>query len=39
MTVTVDAGEPVYFRYLGSGGAWFDDPDAQMADQGGVIAV
>lgn len=28
VTVTVPAGEQQRFRYLGSGGHWFDDPDA-----------
>ena len=27
VSVTVPAGEQVRFRYLGSGGRWFDDPD------------
>ena len=27
VTVTVAAGQDVSFRYLGSGGRWFDDPD------------
>ncbi len=35
VTVTVAAGEEVRFRYLGSGGRWFDDPDAHD----GVIRV
>jgi hypothetical protein len=29
VTLTVPAGQEVRFRYLGSGGRWFDDPDAQ----------
>lgn len=28
VTVTVAAGQQLRFRYLGSGGRWFDDPDA-----------
>lgn len=28
VTVTVPAGQEHRFRYLGSGGRWFDDPDA-----------
>lgn len=28
VTVTVPSGQEVRFRYLGSGGHWFDDPDA-----------
>jgi hypothetical protein len=29
VTLTVPAGAELRFRYLGSGGHWFDDPDAQ----------
>lgn len=28
VSVKVPAGETIRFRYLGSGGVWFDDPDA-----------
>jgi hypothetical protein len=35
VTVIVPAGQELRFRYLGSGGHWFDDPDAQD----GVIRV
>jgi hypothetical protein len=28
VTVTVASGQELQFRYLGSGGRWFDDPDA-----------
>jgi hypothetical protein len=28
VTVTIPTGEEQRFRYLGSGGRWFDDPDA-----------
>ena len=28
VTVTVPAGQELRFRYLGSGGVWFDDPEA-----------
>jgi hypothetical protein len=31
VTVTVPAGQELRFRYLGSGGVWFDDPDAIVA--------
>lgn len=31
VTVTVPAGQQMQFRYLGSGGVWFDDPDAVVA--------
>ncbi|HEY2043156.1 MAG TPA: isoamylase [Jatrophihabitans sp.] len=27
VTFTVEPGQEVQFRYLGSGGRWFDDPD------------
>ena len=27
VSLTVPAGQEVRFRYLGSGGRWFDDPD------------
>jgi 1,4-alpha-glucan branching enzyme len=32
-TVTVKPGTPVRFRYLGDGGNWFDDPDADRIEQ------
>jgi hypothetical protein len=36
--VTVDGHDDVYFRYLGSGGLWFDDPDAdEVTDAGAVL--
>jgi hypothetical protein len=31
VTVTVPAGQELTFRYLGSGGVWFDDPEALVA--------
>jgi hypothetical protein len=31
VTVTVPAGQELRFRYLGSGGVWFDDPDAVVS--------
>jgi hypothetical protein len=37
-TVSVEETEELHFRYLGSDGAWFDDPDAdEITPQGGVI--
>lgn len=30
VSVAVAAGQDVHFRYLGSGGAWFDDPDGAV---------
>jgi len=35
VSVTVPAGQDVHFRYLGSGGVWFDDPDAHEVHAGG----
>ena len=38
VSVTVPAGEHVHFRYLGSGGVWFDDPDAHaVSEVGGFV--
>lgn len=31
VTVTVPSGQELKFRYLGSGGVWFDDPEAVVA--------
>jgi hypothetical protein len=31
VTVSVPAGQELQFRYLGSGGVWFDDPEAIRA--------
>jgi predicted RNA binding protein YcfA (HicA-like mRNA interferase family) len=40
VTVLVQPGTEVRFRYLGSGGRWFDDPDAQVVDsEGSFIRV
>lgn len=36
-SVTVPAGREVRFRYLGSGGVWFDDPEVAAA--GGLVRV
>lgn len=36
-SVVVPEGAPVRFRYLGSGGVWFDDPDARTDHDGSVI--
>ena len=39
VSVTLPAGEH-RFRYLGTGGLWFDDDEAdRIDDHGGVIAV
>ncbi len=38
VTVKVPAGEVVRFRYLGSGGVWFDDPEvAEWCPEGGLL--
>ena len=38
--VTLKAGTTTRFRYLGEGGHWFDDHDADRIDEhGGVIHV
>jgi hypothetical protein len=40
VTVPVVAGEEIRFRYLGSGGRWFDDPDVERIEaDGGVVHV
>ena len=40
VTVTVDAGETICFRYLGESGSWFDDPDADaVTDAGGILTA
>jgi hypothetical protein len=35
ISITVPAGQHVHFRYLGSGGVWFDDPDAHAVSEVG----
>lgn len=37
MTVAVPSGQDVHFRYLGSDGHWFDDPDAKITPGGSVL--
>ncbi|SDQ36547.1 isoamylase early set domain-containing protein [Quadrisphaera sp. DSM 44207] len=40
VAVTVPAGTPVVFRYLGEHGHWFDDPQAsEHTPEGGVLHV
>jgi 1,4-alpha-glucan branching enzyme len=40
VTVTVPAGKRVHFRYLASGGRWFNDPEADAHDgQGSVLEI
>jgi hypothetical protein len=35
VSITVPTGQDVHFRYLGSGGVWFDDPEAHAVHEGG----
>jgi hypothetical protein len=35
--VTVQSDEDVHFRYLGSGGVWFDEPDADEITEAGSV--
>ncbi len=37
VTVAVQPGQEVRFRYLGSGGRWFDDPDARQIEVDGAV--
>jgi len=38
VTVSVPRGEDVRFRYLGDGGIWFDDPDAdEITAEGSLV--
>ena len=40
VSVEVPAGEDVRFRYLGSGGVWFDDEDAHLLeDQSALVSA
>ena len=39
VSVTVPVGQEVRFRYLGSGGRWFDDPEAVPVPEGGALYV
>ena len=40
VSVEVPAGEDVRFRYLGSGGVWFDDEDAHLLEgRGALVSV
>jgi hypothetical protein len=36
-SVSVPAGQDLRFRYLGSGGVWFDDPDVPVDGVGGMV--
>jgi 1,4-alpha-glucan branching enzyme len=37
VTITLPPGNPVRFRYLGDGGRWFDDPDADRVEPDGSV--
>ena len=37
VTLTVVPGQELVFRYLGSGGWWFDEPEAHAIDHHGSI--
>ena len=40
VSVAVPAGDQVCFRYLGEGGVWFDDEDADaITTEGGVLSA
>jgi 1,4-alpha-glucan branching enzyme len=39
VAVTLPAGRPTRFRYLGDGGHWFDDPQAHAHDQAGSLLL
>ena len=40
VSVKVPAGQEVHFRYLGSGGVWFDDPEvSEWCPEGGLLRV
>lgn len=38
VSVAVPTGQEIRFRYLGTGGVWFDDPDAhEITDDGSLL--
>lgn len=37
VSVQVPRGSELRFRYLGSGGRWFDDPEAQAVNADGCV--
>lgn len=40
VTITVPKGQSLQFRYLGEGGVWFDDEDAQaITPEGSLVTV
>lgn len=38
-TIDPDTDAGIYFRYLGSGGVWFDDPDSDTIEVGSITTV
>ena len=40
VSISVSPGQVVRFRYLGSGGHWFDDPDAhEVCSDGSLLRI
>jgi hypothetical protein len=40
VTIAVPTGQEVRFRYLGSGGVWFDDPEAdEICAEGSLLRL
>jgi hypothetical protein len=40
VSIKVAAGQELHFRYLGSGGLWFDDPEvSEWCDEGALVRV
>lgn len=39
VTVPVQTGSTVKFRYLGENGVWFDDADVEVSHEGGFVTV
>lgn len=39
VSVPVQRGETVRFRYLGENGHWFDDPEAEITSDGGLVTI
>jgi hypothetical protein len=35
----MDSDEDIHFRYLGSGGVWFDDPQAEITEYGSLLRL
>ena len=39
VSIVVPTGQPISFRYLGSGGHWFDDDDAHRTSEGSLLKI